>query len=248
MIQKTAITFDVDWAPDWAIALSAEICVKRQVPATFFVTHPSDAADEIGRANLFELGIHPNFLPGTTQGGSEEEILEYCLNLAPSAKAMRTHALVQSTPLLALIGDQFPQIETDTSVLLFGHDYLQPVDVFFGQKKRRITRLPFYWEDDVAADHPGWKWDADVPCANGLMIFNFHPIHIALNTSSMTQCARLRSTLGERKLNQLTEKDVEPFVERNHGARTFLEAVLDSAPPQSFSTISPISDSFRCAN
>lgn len=231
-IQRSAVTFDVDWAPDWAIALCADLCARHQVPATIFVTHPSDVVSDIGRREEFELGIHPNFLPGSTHGNSHLAILDHCLELVPSARAMRTHSLVQSSQLLALISDRYPQIETDTSVLLFGHEGLQPVDVYCGSSRRRLTRLPYNWEDDVAADHPHWQWDSEEPNPAGMAIFDFHPIHVALNTASMSQYEELRSSLNGRDLSQATEKDVEPFVGRGLGARTFLESLLKSKTHQ----------------
>lgn len=243
-VQHSAITFDVDWAPDWAIALCAEICAAHGMPATFFVTHPSDALDEIGRREDVELGIHPNFNPGTTQGRCEEEIVDYCLDLAPAAAAIRTHALVQSTPILALISDRYPQIETDTSVLLFGHDNLQPVDVYYGQRKRRLTRLPYNWEDDVAADRPDWSWSSGDEKLPGLAIYDFHPIHVALNTASMAQYANLRAAVGGKPLTAVTEKEARPFVESGRGALTYLESILKSKSHH-FLTISKITEQYR---
>ena len=244
-IRSAAITFDVDWAPDWAIALCADICSAYGVPATFYVTHPSDAVGGMGGSEQFELGIHPNFLPGSTQGKSEEEVIDYCLRLAPAAKSMRTHSLLQSTPILALVSDRYPQIETDTSLQLFRHDHLQPIDVYLGQRRRRLTRLPFYWEDDTAADHPHWDWRSAAPDSSGLRIFNFHPIHIAMNMSSMTQYAGLRATLDGRPMYCLTENEVEPYVGPGPGSRTFLETILDTATPGEFRTVSSITDEFR---
>ena len=65
---EIALTFDIDWAPDWAIDLTAGILREREVRATWFVTHESPAVDRLREdSELFELGIHPNFLPGSTQ-------------------------------------------------------------------------------------------------------------------------------------------------------------------------------------
>ncbi|HEY8645027.1 MAG TPA: hypothetical protein VIL77_04030 [Gaiellaceae bacterium] len=63
------LTLDVDWCPDSAIDDVAELLIERDVPATWLVTHTSPAIDRLRlRADLFELGIHPNFLPGSTHG------------------------------------------------------------------------------------------------------------------------------------------------------------------------------------
>ena len=52
MPPRRAVTFDVDWAPDPAIALCAELCRRRAIPATFFVTHDSPILAELAQDPL----------------------------------------------------------------------------------------------------------------------------------------------------------------------------------------------------
>ena len=59
-----ALTFDIDWAPDWMIEEVASILIEHNVKTTWFVTHASPAIDKLRQMpELFELGIHPNRLP-----------------------------------------------------------------------------------------------------------------------------------------------------------------------------------------
>src|SRR4028119_935918 len=93
---RVAITLDVDWAPDFVIDSVAETLRRARVKCTWFVTHPSPAVDRLRRhPELFELGVHPNFLPGSTQGATAADVLNYCRRLVPDARSMRTHSLVQ---------------------------------------------------------------------------------------------------------------------------------------------------------
>jgi hypothetical protein len=74
--QRVLLTLDIDWAPDAAIDFVAEILVSRGVKATWFVTHDSPGVRRLrARPDLFELGIHPNFLPGSSHGRSGEGAL-----------------------------------------------------------------------------------------------------------------------------------------------------------------------------
>ena len=51
--------------------------------------------------------MHPNFLPGSTQGDTARAVLDHCLAIVPEASTMRTHGLFQSSALLALLaGDK----------------------------------------------------------------------------------------------------------------------------------------------
>ena len=196
----SAITFDVDWAPEWAIEQCIELCRTYSVPATFFVTHPSPALQAIATDPLFELGIHPNFLPGSSHGSDFTQVLDCCLELVPSARSMRTHALVQSSRLFALVCDHYAKIETDVSLFLPNHPGLQPTELYLGDTQRSIVRLPYFWEDDVCAEWPGWSWSQAVPQSDGLRIFDFHPAYIALNMKRMQNYRQLKHVLGSRRL------------------------------------------------
>ena len=84
------LSFDIDWAPDFAIDAVAQKLISRSVKATWFVTHLSPAISRLAeRPDLFELGIHPNFLPGSDHGGSPAEVLAFMNTLVPNAVSVR---------------------------------------------------------------------------------------------------------------------------------------------------------------
>lgn len=240
-----ALTFDIDWAPDWCISLCARMCEDAGAPATFFVTHASPAVGNLLRNPLFEVGIHPNFLAGSSHGTTMRAVLDHCLTLAPSASAMRTHGLFQSSELFALICDHYPAIETDVSLLLPFLTNLAPTDLYMGVSGRRLTRLPYSWEDDVAATWPGWRWEAEPVTAPGLAIFGFHPIHVALNSRTLGPYGNLKRKLGPMPLQGATEAAVEQFVESGEGTRRFLERLLGGAACPRLFTVTAITRATR---
>lgn len=243
-MQQAAVTFDVDWAPDWAIDLCMEHCERAGVSSTFFVTHESACWREVEDTPTIELGIHPNLLAGSTQGASYEEVFDYCMNLVPAARSMRTHSLVQSSRMFALVADQYPQLEVDVSLFLYMHPDLAPVDFYYGASERRITRLPYFWEDDVAAAHPQWEWQIEhLVHTKGLAIFDFHPIHVALNTGDMNAFAAFRRAFSGVPLHTISRADIEPFRNKGMGVETFLQELLGVIRHQSTMTISAIQDS-----
>jgi hypothetical protein len=241
-----ALTFDVDWAPDWCVELCAELCAQAGVPATFFITHASPALEALRQRPLVELGVHPNFLPGSAHGNTARTVLDHCLALVPEASAMRTHGLFQSSALMALVSDQYPAIETDVSLLLPFHRNLQPTDLYMGASRRRLTRLPYCWEDDVAATWPGWRWDTDPVIAPGLAIFDFHPIHVALNTTTLERYEALKHTLAAKPIAQASQADLAPFVGRGPGTRDFLARLLTRTDRSRFHKISDITRAHTC--
>lgn len=112
------LTFDVDWAPDNVIDYVAEILTEHKVKATWFITHESDAINRLSKnSDLFELGIHPNLLNGSTHGKTEDEILKHMKAIVPNAVSMRTHGLYQSTNFLTKAAKEYG-ILNDVSLFL----------------------------------------------------------------------------------------------------------------------------------
>lgn len=234
------LTFDIDWAPDWMIAQCMEICDAARIPAIYFVTHRSDILDDMKKCSGIELGIHPNFLPRSSHGASMELVLDHCLDIVPDARVMRTHSLVQSSRLLHFI-EKETLIESDMSLFIpFAHD-LRPSRIFFETGSRGLRRFPYYWEDDLAACWPGWQWDSRFNWPTGLKIFDFHPIHVALNMKSMESYAALKQS-SDKPLSAIKEADLAPFMNHEAGTRTFLQQLLNEVPSNEWLTYSQLLD------
>lgn len=218
------LTLDIDWAPDFAIDLVAELLVERNVPATWFVTHRSPAVARLAEhGRLFELGIHPNFLPGSSHGVSPEEVLGYCMKLVPDAVSMRSHTLVQSSGLLETVLRTTP-ILADVSVFLPRASNVMPVT--FSLNGRGLVRIPYVWEDDYERRQPAPDWRPDPLLEkSGIVIFNFHPLHVFLNSSDGTSYEQAKCR-AEGKLGALELDDARELVSNREGARTMLDRLL----------------------
>ncbi len=218
------LTLDTDWAPDFTIDFAADILRRHGVRATWFVTHRSPAVERLRREpELFELGIHPNFLPGSTHGDTPQAILKHCLELVPEAVSVRSHSVVQSSPLInTILGCS--QFRLDSSLFLPKTPGLRPFP--YSWQGRRLLRLPFFWEDDyeLHQDEPEWELEALLALGPGLKIFNFHPIHVFLNSRDGVAYAELK-----RRAPILQEASVDEaaaFTRAGFGAQgTFLELV-----------------------
>lgn len=202
-----AITLDIDWAPDFAIDAVADQLIENNVKATWFVTHSSAAIQRLQqRPDLFELGIHPNFLPGSTHGQTPEEVLRHCLKIVPEAECIRTHGLVQSTQLLSQVM-RLTSIKSDVSLFLPYANNLQPVNYHW--EGRTLRRIPYYWEDDfeIGQIDPCFHVRASLVNEAGLQIFNFHPIHIYINScgaASYESIKRMHPYLQDTIKNEIT--------------------------------------------
>ena len=234
------LTFDIDWAPDWAINVCVELCSKACVSATFFATHQSDSLEMLRANPQFEVAIHPNFLPGSSHGEEMKTVIDHCLSFVPEASSIRSHGLVQSTRLFECIADYYPQLSVDASLLLPMHSHLLPFEMPFGSSRRRLTRIPGYWEDDVAAIDTGWCWNRTLPDGEGLQVLTFHPIHVALNTATLNNYEELRRQVGRSNLPTVSEREALPFYHQGEGTRTFLERILGGTPKEKFRKISQL--------
>jgi hypothetical protein len=220
---RTAITLDVDWAPDFMIDHVAELLVGRGVAATWLVTHASPAIDRLrAHPDLFELGIHPNFAAGSTHGSTPEEVLEHCLAIVPEARCMRTHGLLQSSPLLAVTRNATP-IRVDLSLFL-PHARLAELLHYPVAGGETMLRIPHIWEDDaeMLAPEPSWSTAALAAETGGLAVFCFHPVHVYLNAAGGEPYEALRA----RGYPHVTADDARPLIGDGPGTGTaFLELV-----------------------
>ena len=223
-MRETAVTIDLDWAPDVAIDHTARLLLEREVPATWFVTHASPAIDRLReRPDLFELGIHPNFRPGSTHGVDEASVLAHCLTLVPDAISMRSHSLHCSTPLLAHVLDTTP-IRVDSSLLLMHATGLAPFT--FTWNRKTLVRVPLVWEDDLVMEEEPSSWTLDTEWldAPGLKVFDFHPIHVFLNSSAMAPYQELRARTPMRDVD---EAALRPHVSDRPGTGTLFVELLE---------------------
>jgi hypothetical protein len=201
---ELAITLDVDWAPDFMIDGAARLLGERGVRATWFVTHRSPAVERLAEDPRFELGLHPNFLPGSTHGDSWQAVLAHCAELVPGATAMRTHSLVQSTPLLDHVASE-TGVRVDASLYLPHAPGLRPLEHW--SERGSLTRVPFLWEDDLEMARPAPVWSLDgLPAAGGLKVLDFHPVHVFLNSVAMDGYERLKRDGPLRDADEATAR------------------------------------------
>lgn len=172
-------TADIDWAPEEVIADTLNLFEYYGVKCTFFSTHHSL---ELTKSNkkLFETGIHPNFNPllyGKTDKRAED-ILDDILDIHPEAQGIRSHSMMQSTGLLQMFADK--RLMYEANHFMPYQTGIKPYKLWTG-----MVRIPYNWEDDVHWSY-GYSFDECGMDLNetDLFVFDFHPIHIFLNTEN----------------------------------------------------------------
>jgi hypothetical protein len=217
MINSILITLDTDWAPDFILSDVAEILSNKNIKATWFVTNNSIFLDSLKKNKLFEIGIHPNFESNSTHGEDFDSVLNNLKQIVPQAKSSRSHSLFQSSKLF----QKFDKYGIENDVSLFLPNSINPPLHYL--KFANLYRFPFNWEDDIALrEHD----DLDINKYNlqGLQIFNFHPIHLYLNSNNLELYEKLKTNIG---IPNLTEKNIKKYVNPDHGVKTFFLELLN---------------------
>jgi len=215
---KIFLSFDIDWANDSILADSIELVERAGVPATWFITHQTPLIERLRSNPSFTLGIHPNFneLLSGQYGGigkSAKDILRNLLELVPEAKIVRSHSLVQSERLVDLFNE---------CGITHISNFFVPEDAGPQRPWRlwdNMTCLPHVWQDNVSMRLNGL---VQPPVrGDGLQIYDFHPIHVFLNTEQLDRYESARAyfqrpdVLSERRLRG------------GHGTRNILLGLLE---------------------
>ena len=172
------ITMDIDFSPDPIIEYCIELFDKLNLKVTVFATHSSPTLLNIESLNNFELGIHPNFL---NCDNYSKHLDEMC-NLFPQAKSVRSHGLHSSSNILELYGKKGLKVCSDIFI-----PYGTNIKPFWRHERGDLMVIPYYWEDgSYIKDKNFFIPDFDkLSSTNGIKIFNFHPIHLFVNTDTI---------------------------------------------------------------
>jgi hypothetical protein len=181
---KIFITIDIDWADDEIIIDTIELIEKINVSATWFATHETPILDRIRSNEKFELGIHPNFnflLNGEYKVGDNcEKIIDNILEIVPEAKSIRSHSMTQSTYLLDLFVNKKLKYDCNHFIPEQTDIKIKPWMLW-----NDLIRIPYFWEDDISCIYKENSSIQELVNRDGLRVFDFHPMHIFLNTENL---------------------------------------------------------------
>lgn len=208
-------TADQDWAPEWAVKATLRETLSQDVPLHLFVTNPSRAVEEANVDPRLSLGIHPNFLPGSSHGATVDEVIHHCGELVPDALTFRCHSFFEHTPALAALFAR--GYRADSNLGLFGQACLQPMLHCTG-----LLRFPVFFEDDVFYNLAGpdlsLKPLEPRLFTPGLKVLNFHPALVGANIPSQREYDASRS--------RLFAPEAEPLEYENRGVRDVLRELI----------------------
>ncbi|MCW6509531.1 polysaccharide deacetylase WbmS family protein [Lichenifustis flavocetrariae] len=212
------LTGDVDWASDDCIESYVEAAAARGIKPTLFVTHRSAVLERLAQAGLVDLGIHPNFLAGTTHGDTIDGILDHVFDLVPDPIALRCHAFFDNSHVAMAVARRGITVDSNLCCHLQGN--LQGLRHWNG-----VLRLPVFFEDDVHWTS-GLDWDfqhhATAFASPGLKILNFHPFMWAMNANSAAFYADNKPFITTLSRAQAVERRYQ-----GRGSASFLTDIIE---------------------
>lgn len=183
--KKCFLTFDMDWANDEVLEDFYSLLEKYDLKGEINVTHYTKWLELWDRDRL-EYGIHPNFNESLfgNPTRSADSIVGELLNIVPGAKTLRSHSLVQSSGLQMLFSRVGIEYEMNSYIPMNEGLCIAP----FKSIDEGHMILPFIFEDDIylnMSEKRDVKWYLSDRFV-APRIFNFHPIHLFLNSDSFT--------------------------------------------------------------
>jgi hypothetical protein len=199
-----------------------DLLVRHEVQATFLLTHKSELNASIESSRFFEVGIHPNFnflLNGTdTKARNAHEVMGNLTQHVRSPKAIRSHSVVSSSPLQQIYKEFGITHDLNSFIPNNSGIILRPFFSYNG-----LITVPYCWEDDahlifeISDSKEVEPVEISKEKSGGIKVFNFHPIHVYLNTESITQYENARDF-------QNSQEDLNRFVNVGYGTRNrFIE-------------------------
>ena len=225
------LSFDIDWANDEVLADTIKIVRDAGIASTWFVTHNTPLLQELRSLNGVELGIHPNFNPLLDGHAVDSEntackVLNNVLSIVPNARAIRSHSLTQSERLVELFRLS-GLTHISNSFVPHGCGFeLKPFHCW-----DKMVVVPHCWQDNVALKMP-IPFPTEEELLSEFHVFNFHPIHVFLNTENEDRYERTRY------LHQNPEELIKHRFE-GLGTRTRLIALLKLAGSLSTIDLAP---------
>lgn len=216
---KLYLTFDIDWAHDEVIYDTLQVLDEYGASATLFATHESKVLIEGCLNNpKYEIGIHPNFnllLNNSIKNKSFDNICTELKDSFPFASSVRSHALCFGS----LIQTSYEKlgITHDSSVMI--PSLHNTHSIFPWKMWDNLIRVPYFFEDYVTAKTRDKTSIKTLISRPGLKVFDFHPIHVFLNTESLDRYEKTR------KIHQ-DPKDLINYRYTGYGTRNRLIDLL----------------------
>lgn len=215
------ITSDLDWASEYAARKTFEYFDENNVKVTAFVTNPNKAVEEYAKAGKIRLGIHPNFMPDSSQGTNYDEVIDYCFKLVPEADCFRAHRYYDVNDTMDKLTKRGIKFESNVCTLM---DIVPP----FLHRSKTIS-FPIFWEDGAFlyySDNFDFELMEKQLLSPGLKVINIHPMHLMLNTPYFSYTREIKDRLSREEWNNMDKEVISKLSYNGMGIKNFIDKII----------------------
>lgn len=216
-------TSDVDFVSD--DVLKRAYLPFESLPLTVFMTGKSEFLNSAEKnKKKWELQIHPNFCNGSTHGKTIDKVFETINNFKGRGNGFRCHRYFSSNDVV----EKFAQL---------GYVYssnvctdLELVSPFLD--RCGMVQFPIFMEDGGYLKYHGVPMIKEIIAKmkkDGIYVFNFHPIHLALNSCDFSAVRGLKDSLTATEYSAMTGDDMEKYRNNGYGMMDFLMELIEYA-------------------
>ena len=218
-----SFTMDIDWAAEPVIEKAISFFIEQEIPLTIYCTHHSEIIARYCNHPLIHLGIHPNFIPGSSQGLSVDDIIDYVFSVVPGAVTMRAHRWFSSNDIYERL---IPK------GILFDSNECAFMDVVLPYVHRSgILRFPVFWEDGSYLWHNlplNFAVEGEMIFSRpSLKVINCHPFHFAVNTPYFSWTRKIKDRLSREDYTSLDKDSLSRISWNGYGMRNFVMELID---------------------
>jgi len=183
---ELVVTIDIEWSPQELIDHVVDILNNYKIKATLFATHKA----EFG--NKHEIALHPYYKSEKSYQKTFDKLKE----LFPNARGVRGHRLLTEETLLLMYKKR--GIHYTSNYMMINVSRIFPIHTIHG-----ILEIPIYYIDwsHLMGIKFYKKFSAKVLNLQtpGLKVFDFHPLHIFLNSEKMQRYEKVKKVYHNPK-------------------------------------------------
>ena len=217
-------TSDIDWASEAVIDNFFHKMPLDLLKLTTYVTHASKIVERYYREGKISRGIHPNFLPGSSQGNNFREVIETCLSFAPEATSTRSHRAFDVTDTAHMLKNDY-HIKNCSNTITTLAPCISPFWI-----ESKLLQIPVFLEEgSFLYNNLGLSIQPYLKhfVAPGLKVISFHPMNIVFNTPYIAWMRQIKDSMSREEFNNITPEMIEKKQNSEAGAYDLIMEIVE---------------------
>lgn len=228
-------TSDIDWASESVLKAFFSKLPVEALKLTTFVTHRSETIEQVFRAGHIQRGIHPNFLPGSSQGSTFREIIQSCVAIAPEATCTRSHRAFDVTDTAHMLKNDF-HFKCCSNTITTLAPRITPYWL-----ESKLLQIPVFLEEgSFLYNQMGLTISPYMKhfTSPGLKVISFHPINMVFNTPCITWMRQIKDSLSREEFNNISEEMITRRQNREKGAFDLISEIIELVNQKQYAILS----------